>query len=92
MLYNKDEFLSFLRFEKRYSEYTIQSYNNDLSQYLAFCNEAGSDGFMFDPGMIRMWIVSLLEGGISARSVHRKLSTLKTFIKYLIREIGRAHV
>jgi integrase/recombinase XerC len=36
--------------------------------------------------MIRLWIVSLLESGISARSVNRKLSALKTFAKYLIRE------
>ena len=85
MLY-KDEFLSYLRFEKRYSEYTIESYHNDLSQYHAFCIKAGSHEFVFDHSMIRLWIVSLLESGISARSVNRKLSALKTFAKYLIRE------
>ena len=85
MLY-KDEFLSYLRFEKRYSAYTIESYNNDLSQYHTFCIEAGSPDIVLDHSIIRMWIVSLLESGISARSVNRKLSALKSFSKYLIRE------
>jgi integrase/recombinase XerC len=85
MLY-KDEFLSYLRFEKRYSVYTIESYKNDLSQYYAFCLEAGLKDIVLDHSIIRMWIVSLLENGITPRSVNRKLSTLKTFSKYLIRE------
>jgi integrase/recombinase XerC len=85
MLY-KDEFLSYLRFEKRYSAYTIESYQNDLSQYHVFCLESGSKDIVLDHSIIRMWIVSLLEKGITARSVNRKLSTLKTFSKYLIRE------
>jgi integrase/recombinase XerC len=82
----KDEFLSYLRFEKRYSAYTIESYKNDLCQYHSFCLEAGSKDIVLDHRIIRMWIVSLLEKGITARSVNRKLSTLKTFSKYLIRE------
>jgi integrase/recombinase XerC len=85
MLY-KDEFLSYLRFEKRYSANTIESYKNDLSQFQTFCIEAGSNDIVLDHSIIRMWIVSLLESGITARSVNRKLSTLKTFSKYLIRE------
>ncbi len=85
MLY-KDEFLSYMRFEKRYSDYTIESYDNDLSQYHAFCIKTGSKDFDPDHRLIRMWIVSLLDSGITARSVNRKLSALKTFSKYLIRE------
>jgi integrase/recombinase XerC len=85
MLY-KEDFLAYLRFEKRYSEYTIESYSNDLTHYDSFCKGTGSENFQLDPKLIRMWIVSLLEKGISPRSVNRKLSTLKTFAKYLIRE------
>lgn len=85
MLY-KDNFLSYLRFEKRYSEFTIESYKNDLSHFETFCIEAGSGDELLDHKLIRMWIVSLLEQGISPRSVNRKLSSLKTFAKFLIRE------
>jgi integrase/recombinase XerC len=85
MLY-KDDFLSYLRFEKRYSPHTVVSYDNDLKQYQLFCEQAGSSEFVLDSSMIRLWIVSLLKRGISARSVNRKLSTLKTFSRYLIRQ------
>ncbi len=82
----QEDFLSYLRFEKRYSDHTIKSYHNDLSHYNTFCMEAGTEGILLDHKLIRMWIVSLLESGINPRSVNRKLSTLKTFSKYLIRE------
>jgi len=85
MLY-KDKFLSYLRFEKRYSAYTSGSYENDLNQFEIFCKECGEEDGIPDPRLIRMWIVSLLEKNISPRSVNRKLSALKTFCKYLIRE------
>jgi integrase/recombinase XerC len=85
MLY-KDDFLSYLRFEKRYSPHTVASYDNDLKQFHSFCEQSGSSGFELDSSMIRMWIVSLLEQGISSRSVNRKLSSLKTFSRYLIRQ------
>jgi integrase/recombinase XerC len=85
MLY-KDDFLSYLRFEKRYSPHTVASYNNDLKQFDIFCMQAGSDGFVLDSSIIRMWVVSLLDQGISPRSVNRKLSTLKSFARYLMRQ------
>jgi integrase/recombinase XerC len=85
MLY-KDDFLSYLRFEKRYSPHTVDSYENDLKQYQLFCEQAGSGSFVLDSSIIRLWIVSLLENGISARTVNRKLSTLKTFSRFLIRQ------
>ena len=82
----KDEFLSYLRFEKRYSANSIESYSSDLTQYSNFCIDSGTADLDLDHKLIRMWIVSLLEKGISSRSVNRKLSTLKIFSKYLIRE------
>ena len=81
----KNDFLSYLRYEKRYSGYTLESYATDLSQYFSFCIESGSDPSP-DYKLIRLWIVSLFEKGNSARSVNRKLSTLKSYSKYLIRE------
>jgi integrase/recombinase XerC len=85
MLY-KDDFLSYLRFEKRYSPHTVASYDNDLKQFDIFCMQAGIDGFVLDSTIIRMWVVSLLDQDISPRSVNRKLSTLKSFARYLMRQ------
>jgi integrase/recombinase XerC len=84
----KESFLYYLRFEKRYSSHTISSYNNDLNQFIAFLNELkpGFNEKAADFRDIRAWIVSLMENGISARSVNRKITTLKSFYKYLLRE------
>ncbi len=83
MLY-KEEFISYLRFEKRYSDNTVQSYSSDLSQFYNFCNSLGFAEFDMSPKTIRLWMVSLLEENISARSVHRKLSVLRGFSRFLI--------
>ncbi len=85
MLY-KDDFLSYLRFEKRYSPHTVTAYENDLKQFYVFCEQAGNRNFEIDSSMVRLWVVSLLEQGVSSRSVNRKLSTLKSFSRYLIRQ------
>ena len=85
MLY-KDDFLSYLRFEKRYSPHTVASYDNDLKQYYLFCEQAGSTSIVPESTMIRLWIVSMLEKDVTPRSVNRKLSTLKTFSRFLIRQ------
>lgn len=83
MLY-KEEFISYLRFEKRYSDHTVQSYSNDLNQFYIFCNSLGFDEFDLSSKTIRLWMVSLLSENISPRSVHRKLSVLSGFSRFLI--------
>ena len=88
MLQNK--FITYLSSEKRFSEHTIKSYcyrfknNLHLSSYLNFklLDEIHEISFQ----IIRTWIASLLEKGLSPRSVNRKISTLKTYFKFLIRE------
>ena len=87
MLQNK--FITYLSSEKRFSEHTIKSYTTDLKQFTAFLssefqiiNEIHEISFQ----IIRTWIASLLEKGINPRSVNRKISTLKTYFKFLIRE------
>jgi integrase/recombinase XerC len=87
MIY-KDSFLKYIQFEKRYSKYTIISYSKDLEQYFDFCDKNTKD---FVPGekdykIIRNWIVYLMEEKNSSRSVTRKISTLKSFYKYLLKE------
>ena len=87
MLQNK--FITYLSSEKRFSEHTIKSYTTDLKQFTSFLssefqiiNEINEISFQ----IIRTWIASLLENGINPRSVNRKISTLKTYFKFLIRE------
>jgi integrase/recombinase XerC len=87
MLQNK--FITYLSSEKRFSEHTIKSYATDLKQFTSFLSsefqiidEINEISFQ----IIRTWIASLLEKGISPRSVNRKISTLKTYFKFLIRE------
>ncbi len=84
---HKESFLNYLKFEKRYSLHTIKSYQNDLDDFYAFTQqiENNFDITKTDFKLIRSWIVNLIENDISPRSVNRKLSTLKSFFKYLLR-------
>ncbi|MBN1132412.1 MAG: tyrosine-type recombinase/integrase [Bacteroidales bacterium] len=80
-----NDFLEYLKSEKRYATNTLLSYRNDLNQYHAFCTRSGSDSMDFNFKSIRNWIVFLMENGYSPRSVHRKLTSLNTYCKFLIR-------
>lgn len=80
-------FIDYLTFEKKYSRHTITSYQNDLSQFIEFINidSQNSDAKEINYQIIRSWISELVENEISAKSINRKLSTLKSFFKYLQR-------
>lgn len=84
----KESFLSYLQFEKRYSEHTILSYDCDLTQFFDFFskNNDGKDFCEINFRDVRRWIVFLMNEGKSSRTVNRKLSTLKSFFKFLLRE------
>lgn len=81
-------FLQYLGFEKRYSKYTLISYGTDLSQFQNFLSLEYqiSDISCVHHQIIRSWIYFLLESGLSTRSVNRKITTLKSFFKYLVNE------
>jgi len=81
-----EEFLIYLHSEKRYSEKTIESYRNDLNQFHVFCVRDGAEGMDLHYRTIRNWVISMMDSGYSARSVHRKLSSLRSYCRYLIRE------
>ena len=85
---NLELFLSYLKYEKRYSIHTITAYENDLGQFNFFGNQLSADFNLerADYRLIREWIVSLMNKGTLPRSVNRKISTLKTFYKFLQRE------
>lgn len=84
----KDLFLKYLQFEKRVSVNTLRSYENDLSQFISFVNDNNEsiEIHKTNEKVIRAWIVSLMEKDFSSVSVNRKISTLKTFFKFLLRE------
>ena len=85
---NPELFLNHLKYEKRYSTNTLTAYENDLDQFILFGKKLVEDFCVeeVDYHLIRQWIVSLMDNGISAKSVNRKISTLKTFFKFLLRE------
>jgi len=83
-----EQFLGFLKYEKRYSEHTVTAYENDLDQFIQFGNEMVGD-FCFveaDHHLIRQWIISLMDRGVKGVSVRRKISTLRSLYKFLLRE------
>ena len=85
---NTELFLNYLKYEMRYSQNTLTAYENDLDQFILFGKKLVEDFCVeeVDYHLIRQWIVSLMDNGISAKSVNRKISTLKTFFKFLMRE------
>lgn len=87
-----EKYINYLRYEKNYSSHTEISYFTDLTQFDEFISTRfESVGLKtIDGDIVRQWIVSLMDSGVSARSVNRKLSSLKSFYKYLLKigEIG----
>jgi len=81
------DFLNYLQFQKRFSPLSLQSYENDLKQFQRYLiqNYSGSNLSDLSHHHIRDYLASLLEKGLSASSVNRKLSTLKSYFKFLSR-------
>jgi integrase/recombinase XerC len=81
-------FAEYLKFQKRYSQHTIISYQTDLVAFfdfieLTFGNTALPD---IKTTFIRTWLAKLKEDGMEAKSINRKISTLKSFFKYQLKE------
>ncbi|MDA3881586.1 MAG: tyrosine recombinase XerC [Prolixibacteraceae bacterium] len=83
-----DDYIKYLQYEKRCSKHTYVAYRNDLDQFVQFMNDSVGDFDIKNVSSkdIRRWVMSMMDHGISARSVGRKISTLKSFYKYLMRE------
>ena len=83
-----DTFISYLKHEKRYSAHTVLAYDTDIKQFLDFLQAqyqitSPSEASHF---IIRSWIVSLMEEKLDPRSVNRKITTLRTLYRYLVRQ------
>jgi len=85
---HKESFLQYLQTEKRYSPHTVRSYLNDLDQFYLFLSSLGlpDDPAAITSHDIRAWIVSMLDNSYSTVSVHRKISCLRVFFRYLRKE------
>ena len=76
-------FLDHLSIERRLSSHTITSYSTDLEQFTAFI--APQELTQIQALTIRKWLISLSDDSLQNRSINRKLATLRTFYKYLLR-------
>lgn len=81
-------FIDYLKFQKRYSQHTIVSYHTDLVAFFDFIELTFGDTALADikASFIRTWLASLKDGGMEAKSINRKISTLKSFFKYQLKE------
>lgn len=82
------EFIFFLSSEKRFSNHTITAYKNDLLQFFSFLKKDHlliNDLELISFKIIRNYVAFLLESDIKARSVNRKISTLRSYFKFLVR-------
>lgn len=82
-----ESFLNYLRFEKRFSNHTVISYQNDLSQFEIYLKK----NFEEEPqsaqyGMVRSWIVQLSEDKLDPLSINRKIASLRSYYKFLLRQ------
>ena len=77
-------FIDYLKFEKRYSVHTIRSYHDDLVQFFDFLEmQFGTFKIKeISQSFVRSWLASLKDDDVTARTINRKISTLKSFFKY----------
>ncbi len=82
------QFLDYLNFQKRYSNHTIISYQNDLNGFFDFLLKQFGETELTDikTTFIRSWLAELKQQGMESKSINRKISTLKSFFKYQLRQ------
>ena len=83
-----DQFISYIEAEKRFSPLTVEAYQSDMDQFAHFLkDELGIDDLtQVKTTMVKSYIFHLKEEGLVNRSINRKMSTLRTFYKYCLRE------
>jgi len=82
-----EKFSDYLLLEKKYSTHTVKAYKKDIESFQCFLDVEHSEAKVehVSYNIIRQWIVSLVNSGISNRSVNRKVSSLNTYYKFLIK-------
>lgn len=80
-------FIDYLLLEKKYSPHTVTAYTKDIERFLNFVADVYEQNtlLLVNYSMIRSWIVSLVDSGIANSSINRKISSLKTYYKFLLK-------
>lgn len=88
LLLHVQSFLDYLKYQKRYSRHTVISYQNDLTGFIDFLElqYQGNSLESIKPIFIRSWLAQLKNDGMASKSINRKISTLKSFFKYLLKQ------
>ena len=91
-----ERFIRYIKFEKRYSPHTVSAYQSDLDQFTSFLNNPGKqipapEPLITHPSQIthyhiRNWMVELMNSQVIARSINRKIATLRKYFKFLLQE------
>ena len=83
-----DSFLDYLRYERNYSEETVKAYEEDLRQFEQFGEEevGAMTPSKVDAELVREWVVSLMDRKYASSSINRKLSSLRSFFKFLLKK------
>jgi integrase/recombinase XerC len=83
----QQQFLEHLKYQKRYSQHTIISYENDLSAFSTFMLKDYADTEINEikTAYIRSWLAEMKEDAMASRSLNRKISALRSFFKYLLK-------
>ncbi len=82
-----EQFIAYIKYEKRYSPHTVAAYGSDLDQFFSFLNHP--EVVVTHPSEvthhhIRNWIVDLMDKQVSGRSINRKIATLRKYFKFLL--------
>ena len=82
------QFLDYLKFQKRYSQHTIISYQTDLTAFFDYLNITFGQIALPDikATFVRSWLADMKEKGLESKSINRKISTLKSFFKYQLKQ------
>lgn len=84
---HKASFENYLKYEKRFSAHTLTAYLKDLDQCAYYCQQVFQLSLLeIKHEHLRSWIVFLMEEGNAASTVNRKIASLKTYYKYLLRK------
>jgi len=81
-----ETFLEYLKYERNYSPETAKAYEVDLLQFEEFARECELQLKEVNPNTVREWIVQMMDKGVTASSINRKLSALRSFYKYLLKQ------
>ena len=81
-------FLEYLKHERRYSKHTIKSYQTDLNQFEKYCalHYELNSIHLVNYQIIRSWLAHLMNEEVSTKTINRKLSSLKSFYKFLLKK------